>query len=314
METRRGRREIEVTRMRWGGIKRGESKLANNHFLMCAPQSGSLRDIHGVIQRREEGGRRQRWPRRKKGGIKSVLLPTHNSTGDPLTLAGSFDSVFCGITSPFHSVLMHTRLFFFSKIGVFVSLSPCGSPIIKSWWSSRSDSLGLPSPFVGSPSWEDWRGVQNLNNSGITSLILLFSCLWIIHPVVMGFVLSWSCLSYHLTVVSSLSLEVEYLFGGFQFSPFNGCSTTSCNFGTIIRGDECYSFYVAILNHKSVHLHLKILLIYITSRQIDGGENWNSNIFYFSGLPNHCGWGLQPWNERTLSPWKKSKNKSIHSI
>ena len=61
MEKRRGRRELEVTQMRWGGIKRGESKLANNHFLMCAPQSGQLRDVHGVIQRREEGGRRQRW-------------------------------------------------------------------------------------------------------------------------------------------------------------------------------------------------------------------------------------------------------------
>ena len=62
MEKRRGRRELEVTRMRWGGIKRGESKLASNHFLMCAPQSGLLRDVHGVIQRRGEGGRRQRWP------------------------------------------------------------------------------------------------------------------------------------------------------------------------------------------------------------------------------------------------------------
>ena len=59
---RRGRREIEVTRRRRGGIKRGESKLASNHFPMCSPQSGPLRDVHGVIQRREEGGRRQRWP------------------------------------------------------------------------------------------------------------------------------------------------------------------------------------------------------------------------------------------------------------
>ena len=48
--------------MRLGGIKRGESKLASNHFLMCTPQSGLLRDVHRVIQRREEGGRRQRWP------------------------------------------------------------------------------------------------------------------------------------------------------------------------------------------------------------------------------------------------------------
>ena len=48
--------------MRCCEIKRGESKLASNHFLMCAPQSGLLRDVHGVIQRMEEGGRRQRWP------------------------------------------------------------------------------------------------------------------------------------------------------------------------------------------------------------------------------------------------------------
>ena len=62
MEKRRGRREIEVTRRIRRGIKRGESKLASNHFLMCSPQSEPLRDVHGVIQRREEGGRRQRWP------------------------------------------------------------------------------------------------------------------------------------------------------------------------------------------------------------------------------------------------------------
>ena len=36
MEKRRRRREIEVIRRR-GGIKRGESKLASNHFPMCSP-------------------------------------------------------------------------------------------------------------------------------------------------------------------------------------------------------------------------------------------------------------------------------------
>ena len=70
MEKRRGRRELEVTRMKGGGIKRGESKLASNHFLMCAPQPGPLRDVHGVIQRREERGRRQGWPGGSKGGMK----------------------------------------------------------------------------------------------------------------------------------------------------------------------------------------------------------------------------------------------------
>ena len=56
-----------MTRRSRGGIKGGESTLASNHFPMCSPQSGSLRDVHRVTQRREEGGRRQRW---RKGGIK----------------------------------------------------------------------------------------------------------------------------------------------------------------------------------------------------------------------------------------------------
>ena len=60
MEKRRGRREIEVTRRRRGGIKRGESNLASNQFPMCSPQSETPREVHGVTQRREEGGRRQR--------------------------------------------------------------------------------------------------------------------------------------------------------------------------------------------------------------------------------------------------------------
>jgi len=62
MEKRKGRKEMEVTRKRRGGIKRGDSKLASNLFPMCFPQSGSLRDVHSVTQGREEGGRRQRLP------------------------------------------------------------------------------------------------------------------------------------------------------------------------------------------------------------------------------------------------------------
>ena len=58
IEKRRGRRETEVARRRRGGIKRGENKLASNHFPMCSPQSGPLRDVHRVTQRREEGGGR----------------------------------------------------------------------------------------------------------------------------------------------------------------------------------------------------------------------------------------------------------------
>ena len=37
---------------------------------MCTPQSGLLRDVHKVIKRREEGGRRQRRPGGEKGKSK----------------------------------------------------------------------------------------------------------------------------------------------------------------------------------------------------------------------------------------------------
>ena len=48
MEKRKERREIEVTRRRREEIKRGERKLASNQFLVCSPQSGTLRKVHEV--------------------------------------------------------------------------------------------------------------------------------------------------------------------------------------------------------------------------------------------------------------------------
>ena len=68
-----------MTRSRRRGIRRGESKLVSNDFLMCSPQSGSLRDVHRVTQRREEGGRKQRCPGGIKRGIKRQIQPVINS-------------------------------------------------------------------------------------------------------------------------------------------------------------------------------------------------------------------------------------------
>ena len=48
VEKRRGRREIEMTKRRRGGIKRGESNLVSNQFPKCSPQSGTPREIHRV--------------------------------------------------------------------------------------------------------------------------------------------------------------------------------------------------------------------------------------------------------------------------
>ena len=35
------------------------------------------------------------------------------------------------------------------------------------------------------------------------------------------------------------------------------------------------------------------------------GNSGNSERLYFAGLQNHCRWWLQPWNKKTLAPWKK---------
>ena len=44
------------------------------------------------------------------------------------------------------------------------------------------------------------------------------------------------------------------------------------------------------------------------------GNFGNSDKLYFLGFQNHCGQWLQPWNWKTLAPWKKSYNKSRQCI
>ena len=53
MEKRRGRREIEVTRRRRGGIKKGECNLASNQFSIGSPQSGEHSESFSVLHRPE---------------------------------------------------------------------------------------------------------------------------------------------------------------------------------------------------------------------------------------------------------------------
>ena len=43
-------------------------------------------------------------------------------------------------------------------------------------------------------------------------------------------------------------------------------------------------------------------------------NNGNSYRLYFLGLQNHCRWWLQPWNEKTLAPWKKSYDQPREHI
>ena len=48
----------------------------------------------------------------------------------------------------------------------------------------------------------------------------------------------------------------------------------------------------------------------ITSWQIDG----ETVADYFFGLQNHCRWWLQPWNQKMLTPWRKSYDQPRQHI
>ena len=59
-----------MTRTKRGKFKRGESNLASNQFPICSPQSGTLREVHRVTQRREKGRKEIEVIRRRGRGVK----------------------------------------------------------------------------------------------------------------------------------------------------------------------------------------------------------------------------------------------------
>ena len=42
------------------------------------------------------------------------------------------------------------------------------------------------------------------------------------------------------------------------------------------------------------------------------GKQWKQWETLFFGPPNHCRWWLQPWNWKTLAPWKENYDKPEH--
>ena len=44
------------------------------------------------------------------------------------------------------------------------------------------------------------------------------------------------------------------------------------------------------------------------------GNSGNSGWLYFGRLQNHCRWWLQPWNQQTLTPWRKSYDQPRQHI
>ena len=135
-------------------------------------------------------------------------LPTNTSAGDPHTLTDRSGSVFCGVTVPFPRVLVCTGFICALQEWSLHFPQSFESSTIKSRWPTKSDSLGILSPFARSPGSGAWCGAKNLHKSTRTSLVLFSPLCGSLTWRVKDFVLSWLLPSYHLTVASPLSLDL----------------------------------------------------------------------------------------------------------
>ena len=87
--------------------------------------------------------------------------------------------------------------------------------------------------------WEALHGVQNLHNSGRTSLVLSFSSLWVAHLAGMGFDFNVIAHSYCLVAAPPLPLDMAYLFlVGSNILLSKVCSAATCNLGVLTGEDE----------------------------------------------------------------------------
>ena len=95
----------------------------------------------------------------------------------------------------------------------------CGAPTLKPRWPSNSNALGAPPPDTRPPTptgWWVWRRAQVSYSCGRTSVIYSFSSLWVTHPAGVGFYSICESTLPIISIVASLSLDVEYLCGKFQ--------------------------------------------------------------------------------------------------
>ena len=119
----------------------------------------------------------------------------------------------------------------------------CVSLVVKSHWPSRSDSLGIPSPFVGSP-----RGTPDVGFTTVGKLLWYYCSPVCVSPTKESGI--WFYSDCAPPTVSSwlLCLWMWGTFSGrFQHPPVNDCSTASCDFGVPAEGDEHTDFY-SVLN------------------------------------------------------------------
>ena len=157
--------------------------------------------------------------------------------------------VSCGVNCSFPLNLGAHKVFFMpSKPGDSCILQSCGSLVIKSWGLQGQIPCGFPVPLSGSQAGKP--------NAGFQTFIAMGELLWYYCSPVCGFPVG---MRFDFIVIVALlpsccgffvfGRGISF-FGRFQHPPVDGCSTTSCDFGSLAEGDERVSFYSTILNWK----------------------------------------------------------------
>ena len=174
-----------------------------------------------------------------------ATLLTHASAGGPPALACSFGSVSCGVIAHLLWVILHAK---------FCLCPPKLESLLTSvlWKAYNQISLGLKARFPG-----DSQSLCHI--ARLRSMVLGFRTfrtvrerLWYYCSPVCGsptwqvwdLILPGLCPSCHLSAASSLFLD-----GGtfFCWVPASSCRWV-LQFGALMGGDECTSFYSTVLN------------------------------------------------------------------
>ena len=161
----------------------------------------------------------------------------------PSRTAGSFGSV-SWVHCSFPLGLGACKFCLWPSRRVFFSHSS-ESPIIKSHWSWRSDSLRIHSPFFEFPGLEDWDSEPSQQRQNFFCIIVLQ---FVGHPPRgYGIWFYCGCAPSTISLLFLLRLWTWGIFGGFPCRPVDGHSAAHCSFGAL-GGGERTSFYPTVLN------------------------------------------------------------------
>lgn len=191
--------------------------------------------------------------------------PLLTSKEDPLVLAGRSFPISYEVTAFF---LVHARPCGCPPRMEFLFLQSCGIPALKPCCPSKSESLGDPPPIDRPQVCEAWHGDQDFHSYGRTSMVSIFSSLWVTHLTGVGF--------YFIMITPLLLsycgfffvLDKGNLLFFFRYQQFfvNGCSAVSCHFGVFMRKGELPSYSVILLASPNFYvLENKIDSLYIST-------------------------------------------------